>query len=53
LIEAIDEARNDYVLMKFIGEEIFNSYLDELQKEWDEFSRAITNWELKRYLLRV
>ncbi len=53
LMEAIDEAKNDYVLMKFIGEEIFNAYLDELQKEWDEFSRAITNWELKRYLLRV
>ncbi len=50
---AIEEARNDDVLMKFIGENIYHAYLDALESEWAEFSRSITNWELKRYLLRV
>jgi len=53
LKEAIEEARNDEVLIRFIGEEIYHTYLDLLESEWAEFSRSVTNWELERYLLRV
>jgi len=53
LKEAIEEARNDKVLMRFVGEDIYHAYLDVLESEWAEFSRSVTNWEFKRYFLRV
>ncbi len=53
LKEAIDEARNDEVLKKYIGKDVCDTYLDMLEEEWAEFSRSVTDWEIRRYLYRV
>jgi len=53
LKEAIEEARNDDVLRRSIGEELYDSYLEVLEEEWAEFSRSVTDWELRKYLFKV
>ncbi|RLG47277.1 MAG: hypothetical protein DRN90_05240 [Thermoproteota archaeon] len=53
LKEAIDEARGDEVLRKYMGGEIYKAYLDMLEEEWALFSKSVTDWEVRRYLLRV
>ncbi len=50
LKEAVDEARNDEFLREWVGKEIYDAYLDMLEDEWAEFSRSVTDWEIKRYL---
>ena len=49
LKEALDEAKQDKMVLKTMGENAFNTFLKMKMTEWREFSSAVTDWEKKKY----
>ncbi len=50
LWEALDELKKDKLLQETLGEHLFERYIDVKTKEWDEFKKQVTNWEIETYL---
>ena len=52
--EALDALKEDQVLCAALGTDYAAHYLETKREEWDEYhamtSKAITNWEVKRYM---
>ena len=53
LLEALNSLENDAFLRNVCGESYANVYVKEKKKEWERYSREVTDWELKEYLRRV
>jgi glutamine synthetase len=50
LLEALDALKKDEVLRGTLGEHLFERYIDVKTKEWDEFKKQVTSWEIDTYL---
>jgi len=50
LAEALDALKEDKILQDTLGKHLFERYIDVKTKEWDEFKKQVTNWELETYL---
>jgi glutamine synthetase len=50
LREALDELEKDDVLKGALGQHLFERYVDVKTKEWDEFKKQVTSWEIDTYL---
>jgi glutamine synthetase len=50
LWEALDELKKDKLIQNVLGEHLFERYIDVKTKEWDEFKKQVTNWEIETYL---
>jgi glutamine synthetase len=50
LQEALDALKKDKVLQEVLGEHLFERYIDVKTKEWDEFKKQVTTWEIDTYL---
>jgi len=50
LAEALDELTKDKVIQDVLGEHLFERYIDVKTKEWDEFKKQVTSWEIDTYL---
>ena len=50
LAEALDALKKDRVLQETLGEHLFERYIDVKTKEWDEFKKQVTGWEIETYL---
>ena len=50
LLEALDELKKDKILRETLGEHLFERYIDVKSKEWDEFKKQVTSWEIDTYL---
>ncbi|MEA3557692.1 MAG: glutamine synthetase family protein [Candidatus Thermoplasmatota archaeon] len=50
LLEAIESAMSDDLVMQAVGKDIFGSMVDMKMKEVTEFGSHVTDWELKKYL---
>ena len=50
LAEALDALKKDKVLQETLGQHLFERYIDVKTKEWDEFKKQVTNWEIDTYL---
>ena len=50
LLEALDELKKDKLLQETLGEHLFERYIDVKTKEWDEFKKQVTTWEIDTYL---
>lgn len=50
LSEALDELKKDRLLQDALGEHLFERYIDVKTKEWDEFKKQVTVWEIDTYL---
>ncbi len=52
--EALDALEQDEALCRALGEDYAKNYIETKRAEWDEYhemtSKAVTNWELNRYL---
>lgn len=53
LKEAIDELLKDQVVMDALGREFVEIYSRIKYDEWNEYMRAVTEWEINRYLTRI
>jgi len=50
LLEALEELKKDKPMQEVLGEHLFERYIDVKSKEWDEFKKQVTNWEIDTYL---
>ena len=42
--------QTDKTIHSVLGEHLFERYIDVKTKEWDEFKKQVTNWEIETYL---
>lgn len=52
LLEAIRALEKDSFLIQVCGEGFISAYIQEKEKEWERYSREVTDWELREYLTR-
>ncbi len=50
LLEALDELKKDKPMQEVLGEHLLERYIDVKTKEWDEFKKQVTEWEIETYL---
>lgn len=50
LSEAIAELSKDDVIKEALGSHVYEKFMDAANYEWNEYSRCISQWEIKRYL---
>lgn len=50
LWEALEELKKDKPIQEVLGEHLFERYIDVKTKEWDEFKKQVTSWEIDTYL---
>jgi glutamine synthetase len=50
LDEAIQLAESSELVRKTLGDHVFNSFIENKKKEWDNYRTQVTEYELKRYL---
>ncbi|MFP4175310.1 MAG: glutamine synthetase, partial [Halobacteriales archaeon] len=48
--EAIEELRNDEVILEGLGPHVGSKFLEAKQSEYDEYKVEVSDWELDRYL---
>ena len=48
--EALDELEADTALVEAIGADLVAQHLAVKRTEWQRFSEAVTDWELREYL---
>ena len=48
--DALYELKKDELLRNVLGEHLFERYVDVKTKEWDEFKKQVTDWEIDTYL---
>ncbi len=49
LFEALSEAKKDRLVAGTLGEKTFETFLRMKTDEWERFSTAVTDWEIKEY----
>ncbi|MGB0369614.1 MAG: glutamine synthetase, partial [Flavobacteriales bacterium] len=49
LWEATQAMKNSDIPKQLFGEEFVNHFISSREWEWREFSKAVTDWETKRY----
>lgn len=49
LREAIEEFKKSKLVEETLGEHTFRKYIEVKAREWSEFQRSVTNWELNKY----
>jgi glutamine synthetase len=50
LAEALEELKADTVIVKSLGEHVFNHFLEAKSKEWDNYRIQVHQWEISEYL---
>jgi len=50
LSEAVDALCADPLMCQTLGEHAFSRYVSGKKKEWDEYRKQVTDWELERYM---
>ncbi|AJF60570.1 MAG: glutamine synthetase [archaeon GW2011_AR10] len=53
LREAIEELKNDRVLVEALGEHTFKQYVEAKTAEYDEYRLQVTQWETEKYLEKI
>jgi glutamine synthetase len=49
LAEAIEEFEGSELVKETLGEHTFQKYLEVKLREWSEFQRSVTDWEVEKY----
>jgi glutamine synthetase len=50
LAEAVHLTENSKLVRETLGEHVFNSFIENKKKDWDEYRTQVTEYELKKYL---
>src|SRR5690242_19446883 len=48
--EAIELTARSELVLRTLGEHMFNRYIEIKRQEWDDYRVQVTPWELERYL---
>ena len=52
LHDAVDAMESDEFVRGILGEHIFSVYIEAKKKEWDNYCRAVSEWEVEKYLTK-
>ncbi len=50
LKEAIDLLKESSLMKETLGSHIFDKFIEYKTREWDEFRKTVTEWEIKKYI---
>ncbi len=50
LMNALEELKKDKVIQEVLGGHLLERYIDVKTKEWNEYKKQVTNWEIDTYL---
>jgi len=50
LAEALEELKADEVIIRSLGEHVFNHFMEAKTKEWDNYRIQVHQWEISEYL---
>ena len=50
LAEALDVMEDSTLVQEALGEHVFDYFIRNKRREWDEYKEQVTPWELDRYL---
>lgn len=50
LSDALDQLEKDDVVQDALGRHVFEHFLAAKRREWDEYIRQVSSWEIERYL---
>ncbi len=50
LADAIAKAEKDKLVCETLGPHIMSKYIEAKKKEWNEYNRRVSNWEIESYL---
>lgn len=50
LLDATKELRNDPVIAGVFGEHALRNFLLDKEREWSQYTRSVTDWEIENYL---
>ena len=48
--EALEEMEKDDIVKATLGEHVYSKYVELKKKEWLDYNRAVSEWEIKNYL---
>jgi glutamine synthetase len=48
--EALESLRRDPVVQEALGEPLYTKFLEAKAREWEDYRRYVTPWEIERYL---
>jgi glutamine synthetase len=48
--EAIEVTSESELVLRTLGEHMFNRFIEIKRKEWDDYRVQVSRWELDRYL---
>ena len=51
LEEAINAAEADPFIRETLGEHVYTNYINGKKREWDEYRKQISQWEVDRYMI--
>lgn len=51
LHEALEEMKKDAVIMDVLGKHVSRAYIEGKEKEWQEYSCRVSQWERDKYML--
>lgn len=52
LREAVDEAKKSDFIKELLGKDLFNVYISQKEKEYEDYRTKISQWEIDEYLVR-
>ncbi len=50
LKDAVKELANSEIIKEALGDHIFDRYIVAKQKEWDDYRKSVSEWEINKYL---
>lgn len=53
LREAIDEMKRDPFVRSVLGDHITDKIIEAREKEWEEYTRQVSAWEVEQYLAKI
>ncbi len=53
LLEAVQLAEKSKLVRRALGDHVFDAFIKNKRIEWDEYRTQVTDYELKRYLLKL
>lgn len=53
LKEACQALEEDDFIKKVLGDHVVNKYMEAKKKEWSDYSREVSPWEINEYLYRI
>ena len=50
LFTSLEEMEKSFVAKAALGDYIFNEFLNSKRKEWNDYRKQVTPWEIEKYL---